>query len=157
MSATQYNDRDLGQFDSHRIAVSLQQFVPLPNRYRRVALRAEGVFTDADSDQSVPFYLQPTLGGARDLRGFREFRFRDRNAVLVGAEYQWEAWWALDIAIFAEAGTVAHKGRQLTLNSMEATYGVGFRFHSNRALVGRLDLAFSREGFIPLLRFDHVF
>jgi len=155
--ATQYNDRDLGRFDSRRIAVSLQQFVPLPNRYRRIALRAEAVFTDADSDQSVPFYLQPTLGGARDLRGFREFRFRDRNAVLVGAEYQWEAWWALDIAVFADAGTVAQKGNQLTLNSMEATYGVGFRFHSNRALVGRLDLAFSREGFVPLLRFDHVF
>jgi outer membrane protein assembly factor BamA len=157
VSATRYDDRDLGQFDSHRIAVSLQQFVPLLNRYRRVALRAEGVFTDADTGQSVPFYLQPTLGGARDLRGFREFRFRDRNAVLVGAEYQWEAWWALDVAFFAEAGTVAHKGRELTLNSMEGTYGVGFRFHSNGALVGRLDLAFSREGFIPLLRFDHVF
>ena len=51
----------------------------------------------------------------------------------------------------------AHRGSQLTLNSMEAAYGVGFRFHSNSALVGRLDLAFSREGFIPLLRFDHVF
>ena len=157
VSATQYHDRDLGQFDSHRIGVSLQQMVPLPNRYRRLALRAEAVFTGADSGQSVPFYLQPTLGGARNLRGFREFRFRDRNAVLVGAEYQWEAWWALDIAVFADAGTVASTRSQLTLNSMETTYGVGFRFHSNRAFVGRLDLAFSREGFIPLLRFDHVF
>jgi hypothetical protein len=156
-SATQYNDRDLGRFDSHRIGVSLQQIVPLPNRYRRLALRAEAAFTGADSDQTVPFYLQPTLGGARNLRGFREFRFRDRNAVLVGAEYQWEAWWALDVAFFADAGTVAYNRSQLTLNSMEAAYGVGFRFHSNRALVGRLDLAFSREGFIPLLRFDHVF
>jgi hypothetical protein len=157
VTAVQYTDRDLEQFDSRRIGVSLQQYVPLPDRYRRLALRGEAVFTDADSGQTVPFYLQPTLGGARNLRGFREFRFRDRNAVLVGAEYQWEAWWALDVAFFADAGTVAYKASQLTLNSMEVGYGVGFRFHSNRAFVGRLDLAFSREGFIPLLRFDHVF
>ena len=37
------------------------------------------------------------------------------------------------------------------------TYGVGFRIHSNSAFVARLDLAFSREGFIPLLRFEHAF
>ena len=43
------------------------------------------------------------------------------------------------------------------LRDMEVGYGVGFRFHSNRAFVGRLDLAFSREGFVPLLRFEHVF
>ena len=86
VTAVHYSDRDLEQFDSHRIGVSLQQLVPLPNRYRRLAVRGEAVFTDADSGQTVPFYLQPTLGGARNLRGFREFRFRDRNAVLVGAE-----------------------------------------------------------------------
>jgi len=37
------------------------------------------------------------------------------------------------------------------------SYGVGFRVHSNDAFVARLDLAVSREGFIPLLRFEHVF
>ena len=157
VSAAYFDDRDLGMFDFRRMDVALQQYLPLPNRYRRLALRAEGVFTDADAGRSVPFYLQPTLGGASDLRGFREFRFRDQNTLLVGAEYQWEAWWALDPAFFVDAGTVAPSRRQLSLGAMDVTYGVGFRFHSNRALVGRLDLAFSREGFIPLLRFDHVF
>ena len=47
--------------------------------------------------------------------------------------------------------------RDLSLSNMEVSYGIGFRFHSNSALVGRLDLAFSREGFVPLLRFEHVF
>jgi outer membrane protein assembly factor BamA len=105
----------------------------------------------------VPFYLQPTLGGARNLRGFREFRFRDNNSVLATAEYQWEAWWALDVALFADAGTVAPTRQLLSMRDVEVGYGVGFRFHSNKAFVGRLDLAFSKEGFIPLLRFEHVF
>lgn len=157
VSAAQFDDRDLGQFDFHRVDVSLQQYVPLASRYRVLALRAEGVFTNADSGQAVPFYLQPTLGGARNLRGFREFRFRDENSLLLGAEYRWEAWWALDGALFVDAGTVAPSRRGLSLGDMEVGYGIGFRFHSNSAIVTRLDLAFSREGFVPLLRFEHVF
>ena len=135
----------------------LQHYIPLPNRYRVLAFRAVGAFTEADSGQSVPFYLQPTLGGHRDLRGFRESRFRDNNTILLGAEYRWEAWWALDGAFFIDAATAGPTRKALSMNNVEVTYGVGFRFHSNSALAARLDLAFSREGFIPLLRFEHVF
>jgi outer membrane protein assembly factor BamA len=131
--------------------------VPLPDPYRLIALRANGVFTSADGDNAVPFYMQPTLGGGSHLRGFRELRFRDQNSVLLGAEYRWEAWWALDGALFVDAGTVAPSRRSLSLRDVELGYGIGFRLHSNRAFVTRLDLAFSREGFVPLLRFDHVF
>jgi len=157
VTAAKFDDRDLNRFDFHRIEVSLQQYVPLTDRYRILALRAEGVFTDGDHGQTVPFYFQPTLGGANDLRGYREFRFRDQNSLLLGAEYRWEAWWALDGALFVDAGTVAARRRDLSLNDMDVTYGIGFRFHSNSAVLGRLDLAFSREGFVPLLRFEHVF
>jgi Omp85 superfamily domain len=157
VALTQFADRDLGRYDFRRVDVALQHYVPLPDRYRLVALRAEGVFTNADSGKEVPFYLQPTLGGATHLRGFRESRFRDQNSVLVGAEYRWEAWWALDVALFADAGMVAPSRRSLSLREMEVGYGIGFRFHSNRAFVARLDLAVSHEGFVPLLRFEHAF
>ena len=80
-----------------------------------------------------------------------------RTACSLGAEYRWEAWWALDGALFVDAGTVAPSRRDLSLGDMEVGYGIGFRFHSNSAVVTRLDLAFSREGFVPLLRFEHVF
>jgi hypothetical protein len=154
---SRFDDRDLGTYDFNRVDVSLQQYVPLASRYRVLALRAEAVLTDTDAGHEVPFYLQPTLGGAKNLRGYREFRFRDRNSLLLGAEYRWEAWWALDAALFVDAGTVAPRRRDLSVSDMDVSYGIGFRFHSNRAVVGRLDLAFSREGFIPLLRFEHAF
>ena len=157
VALTKFDDRDLRRYDFYRVGVSLQQYVPLPDRYSLVALRAEGVFTNAASDKSVPFYLQPTLGGASHLRGFRESRFRDENSVLIGAEYRWEAWWALDAALFVDAGMVAPSRDRLSLREMEVSYGIGFRFHSNRAFVARLDLAFSREGFVPLMRFEHAF
>lgn len=157
VTATRFDDFELRQFDFYRLDVDVQQYIPLASRYRVLALRAAGAFTTADDGQSVPFYLQPTLGGHADLRGFRESRFRDNNTLLVGAEYRWEAWWALDAALFVDAGTVAPSRQQLSLRNTEVTYGVGFRFHSNKAVVARLDLAFSREGFIPILRFQHVF
>ena len=157
VAAAKFDDHDLGQFDFYRVDVHLQHYIPLASRYRVLAFRAIGAFTDADGGQSVPFYLQPTLGGHRDLRGFRESRFRDDNTLLLGAEYRWQAWWALDGALFVDAGTVAPSRQDLSLGNMDVSYGVGFRFHSNSALAGRLDLAFSREGFVPLLRFEHVF
>jgi len=157
VTAAKFDDHDLGQFDFYRVDVHLQHYIPLASRYRGLAFRAIGAFTTADSGQSVPFHLQPTLGGHRDLRGYRESRFRDNNTFLLGAEYRWQAWWALDGAFFVDAGTVAPTRQDLSLRNTEVSYGVGFRFHSNSALVGRLDLAFSKEGFIPLLRFEHVF
>jgi hypothetical protein len=157
VGVTNFDDRNQGLYNFYRVDVNVQQYVPLPDRYRLIALRARGVFTTADSDSTVPFYLQPTLGGASHLRGFRESRFRDQNAVLLGAEYRWEAWWALDVALFADAGVVAPTRERLSWRETEVGYGLGFRFHSNRAFAARLDLAFSREGFIPLLRFEHAF
>ena len=154
---SQYHDRDLDAYGFRRVEVDLQQYVPLWSRYRVLALRAKAVVTDTDAGNQVPFYFQPTLGGAHDLRGFREFRFRDQNSWLIGAEYRWEAWWALDPAFFVDAGTVAHRRHDLSVDDMDVTYGVGFRIHSNSAVRARLDLAFSKEGFIPLLRFEHVF
>ena len=152
-----FQDQDLDAFNFRRVEVDVQQYVPLPNRYRTLAFRATGVFTDAEAGNQVPFYYQPTLGGAQELRGFREFRFRDQNSLLLTAEYRWEAWWALDGALFVDAGKVAASRHDLSFRDLDVSYGIGFRFHSNDAFVARLDLARSREGFIPLLRFEHVF
>jgi outer membrane protein assembly factor BamA len=91
------------------------------------------------------------------LRGFREFRFRDRNSILLTAEYRWQAWWALDGAVFVDAGQVATRRQDFRLSQFDVSYGFGLRIHSNSAFRARLDLAFSREGFIPLLRFEHAF
>jgi outer membrane protein assembly factor BamA len=99
----------------------------------------------------------PDLGGAQRLRGFREFRFRDLNSVLATAEYRWEAWWALDMSVFVDGGKVAARRADIDLSDWEGSYGLGLRFHSKKAFTFRLDLAFSREGFIPLFRAEHIF
>ncbi len=104
----------------------------------------------------MPFYYMPTLGGGDRLRGFREGRFTDNNSLLLTAEYRWEAWWPLDMALFVDAGQVADDESDLTKN-LEVTYGFGFRFHNTEAVVFRLDFGFSDEGFIFFLRYTNVF
>ena len=157
LTFSDYQDRDLDSYDFQEYKVELHQYIPLPNRYRILALRAATVLTDTRSDQQVPFYYMPTLGGHRDLRGFREFRFRDQNSLVLSAEYRWEAWWALDGALFVDAGQVAARRQDLSLKQLDFTYGFGLRFHSNKAFVFRFDFCFSKEGFIPMLRWENAF
>ena len=157
VTLSNYDDRNLSAYGFRSVTVDAQHYVPLPNKYRVVALHTAVVMTDADAGQQVPFYYQPTLGGSQQLRGFREFRFRDQNSLVMSAEYRWEASWMLDAAVFVDAGKVAATRSDLNLRDLATSYGVGLRIHSNSAFVARLDLAFSREGFIPLLRFEHVF
>ena len=80
-----FHDQDLDAFDFWRAEVDVQHYLPLPQNDRVLALRATGVITDPEAGHQVPFYYQPTLGGKNTLRGFREFRFRDRNSLLLTA------------------------------------------------------------------------
>jgi len=101
--------------------------------------------------------MQPSLGGSEDLRGFREFRFRDRNLMVMNAEYRWEAFSGLDLALFADAGKVFHNSRQLNLRDLEKSYGFGFRFNTAKSVFWRIDTAFGNEGPRVFLKFGHVF
>ncbi len=77
--------------------------------------------------------------------------------MLATAEYRWEAWWAIDMALFAEAGKVASRRADIDFSDWELGYCLGFHFHDSKDFTIRLDLAFSREAFIPLIRVEHVF
>ena len=152
-----YSDRDLDRFNFRRYELDAQQYVPFDNGYKVLAVASNVVLTDTDGNNTVPFYFMPDLGGRQSLRGFRERRFRDRNSIFASAEYRWEAWWALDVAVFADAGKVAARRSDINLKDLEGSYGIGFRFHTKKAFAFRLDIARSREGFLPIFTAQHVF
>jgi outer membrane protein assembly factor BamA len=152
-----YSDRDLDRLNFRRYEFDAQQYIPFDNGYKVVALASNVVLTDTDGNNAVPFYFMPELGGRQRLRGFREHRFRDRNSIFASAEYRWEAWWAMDVALFADAGKVAARRSDINLKDLESTYGIGFRFHTRKAFTFRLDLAHSREGFLPIFSAHHAF
>jgi outer membrane protein assembly factor BamA len=154
---TWYSDRTLSLYSFRRLDVEAQQYIPFFNLRRVIALRGKSVLTYAESGQRVPFYLQPTLGGSEDLRGFRPFRFYDDNMIALNAEYRWESFSGLDMALFADAGKVFHRRAQWNLRDMEGAFGVGWRFNVRNNVFMRIDVGFSHEGYQVWIKFNNVF
>jgi hypothetical protein len=153
-----YADLDGDLYSFQRLEADLQHYVPLLRNRRVLAFRALASVSDADTGARVPFYLQRTLGGPDDLRGFRRFRFRDQHALLLQAEYRWEIFTAVDGALFYDAGKVASRIEDLNLRDLESDYGIGFRFGTQNGVFLRIEGAFgSREGKHFVFRFGHVF
>jgi outer membrane protein assembly factor BamA len=153
-----FQDRELDRYDFRRFETDIQQYVPLLKDRRVLALRAHASLSDTAAGHEVPFYFQRTLGGPDDLRGFRRFRFRDRNLLLLQAEYRWEIFTAVDGAIFYDAGKVFSRREDLDLRDLESDYGIGFRFGTVNGVFLRVEGAFgSRGGAHYVFRFGHVF
>lgn len=154
---TWYKDNKFDAYGFRRLDIDLQQYIGFLNRTRVIALRAKTTLTDTDRDGQIPFYLQPILGGSDDLRGYRPFRFSDRNSMILNAEYRWEIFSGLDGAIFADAGKVFPRRGFLNFRDLESSVGFGLRFNARNATAVRADVGFSHEGFQVWFKFNDAF
>jgi outer membrane protein assembly factor BamA len=150
-----FRDQSFGTSDFRRLDLEAQQYIPVLNQRRVFALRARSSMTW--SDAPIPFYMQPSLGGGEDLRGFRPFRFRGDNLMLMNAEYRWEIFSGLDMAVFADAGKVYDRKTDLSFRNLETNVGFGFRANQRNRTFLRLDVAFSHEGFQVWVKFNNLF
>jgi hypothetical protein len=141
-----YRARDGLPYSFERIDLDLTQHVPLVRANWVLAFRAAASLTSAESDHDVPFFLMPSLGSGTALRGFDNFRFRDRQSLLFTGEYRWRPSRFLDMAVFYETGRVAPRLDAMRLRDFERSYGIGARFHAPAATVLRFELARSHEG-----------
>ncbi len=146
VTSTRYEDTGLSVHDFTRIVGDIKGYVPFGSRNRVLALRLRTSHSIADDGKRVPFYLMETLGGAKDVRGFREYRFRDTRNLLVSAEYRWEVWNYVDFSLFFDAGKVFDDPSEFNFEKMHTGYGFGVRAHAPPNFVLRFDLAKSTEG-----------
>ncbi len=143
-----YLDLDEGTYTHRKLALEGQHFFPYFNKQRVVALfvRARFAYAGGD-DRVVPFYLLPQLGGNFELRGFNQYRFSDNNAFMAAVEHRWYVFSGLEMAAFADAGkTVPQKGH-VDFSQLNYSGGLGLRARVRGAVVLRMDVAASREGF----------
>jgi hypothetical protein len=152
-----YSDIRRDAFSFERVDLEAQQYIPFFNERRVIALRGRVEATSPREGNRVPFYLQPTLGGSEDLRGFRPFRFYDNNAVILNGEYRWEVFSGLDMALFVDAGKVFNEWQQINYRNLETDAGFGFRFNVRNDVFMRIDTGFSHEGFQIWVKFNNVF
>jgi outer membrane protein assembly factor BamA len=142
MSFAAFHDQSFSRYSFRRIEADAAHWIPLGRSV--LALRGR-MDVSQDGGHEIPFYLLPTLGGANSLRGYRDYRFRDRDSLLVTAEYRWPIVHMLDAAVFYDAGTVAATMSRLTRH-LKSDYGAGVRVHTARHMLFRVDVARSNEG-----------
>jgi hypothetical protein len=155
----EYSDLDFDRYSFRAVDLLVQQFVPIFDKKRVFAVqgRLQSAATDSGAGQIVPFYFKPTLGGSTSHRGFNDYRFRDDAVVYLNAEYRWEAFSGLDMALFSDWGTVAPNVGQLRWSELQNAYGIGFRFNTYKAVWFRVDIGFGGEGVQTFFKFSKAF
>jgi outer membrane protein assembly factor BamA len=148
LDGARYDDQTLEKYDSFKVVGEAGAIIPLGYRNRRIALRFRTAHMQADSGEEVPFYLMETIGGAKTLRGYSEFRFRDTRNLLLNMEYRWELIPFIDFAFFADTGKVFRNFEDFNLKDLHWGAGWGIRVHAPGDMFFSIDLAGSPEGFV---------
>lgn len=155
---TKYWDQtEADQFNFWVIDGIIDQYWPYANRSRVFALHLQGTYAFVDEGQEVPFYMQPTLGGNDNLRGFQRYRFHANNRFYVNFEHRWHSFAGMDVALFVDAGKVANNARLLYREDMRFNGGLGFRFKLAEVVIMRIDQAYGNEGYRFMWTFSNIF
>jgi hypothetical protein len=126
-------------FDFSRVEAEALKLVPLMEERWTLALHGWGVFTGAIDDQTVPFFMMPTLGGNSSLRAEHAYRFADRHMLLTTIESRLHLTEHLDGALFVDAGSVAARVGDLDVSTRNV--GGGIRLHTRTKTLARLDIS----------------
>lgn len=145
-----YDDRTDGLHTFDRYEGEAAAFVPLAGSRVVFALHGWMVRTETEAGRSVPFYLQPSLGGVNTLRSYSDYRFHDNNMLVANAELRVALMTHVDVAMFADAGNVAARAEDLDL--ARRSYGAGLRLHTRRETFASLDFANGDEGWRVMFR-----
>lgn len=155
-----YADQDLSRYSFRRLDIEVRQRFALLGALRRLTLHGRLATTSTGSGTSdVPFYLMPTLGGfdlpqgpgdqtigsdgtMATLRGFTNYRFRDRHLLLLQAEYRMPLWGPIDLSVFGDAGKVASTRGDLNLEDLRRNMGLGLSIMRGPSTAVRLDVGF---------------
>lgn len=95
----------------------------------------------------APFYLLSQMGGAKLMRGLYEGRYRDRNVVVIQAEYRVPLFWRVIACGFAGAGEVLPDMHDFDREHIVYTWGGGLRFKlkQEQTFNVRFDIGFSKN------------
>jgi outer membrane protein assembly factor BamA len=140
----------------HRFVMDLRRFVPI-SRTERLAFRAQTTFTHQSSSSDIPFFMLPIVGGTNTVRGFDQYRFRDRAALVLNAEYRRPLLAFLDAVVFVDAGRVYSHNRDISLRDLRTSGGIGARVKFGKRVFFGVDLAASHEGTHLRVRSTHMF
>ncbi|MCA9729788.1 MAG: hypothetical protein KC729_19045, partial [Candidatus Eisenbacteria bacterium] len=141
----------------------LEQFLPLWFTERALAFRGYiGYF--AASTTKIPFQRLYTNDEPDQLRGFDDYRWRDRGIVNATLEYRWPVWalntlqgTGVDAYLLSDVGQVFHTRQQIDRRNVTVSYGGGLRIVTGTGFKGRLEIAHSKEETVFRITSDQLF
>jgi hypothetical protein len=161
VAVEEVRDHDAGVYNFHRLEAEVQQRFRGLRAGQRLTLH--GLMSVTNPSAAVPFYLQYTLGGGGGLSAFRpntigsdgtfdtlrsyaNYRFRDRDLLLMQAEYRMPIHGPVDATVFYDAGQVASRAGNLFTAPKSGT-GFSVSYMRNGEALVRLDVGYgSGEG-----------
>lgn len=125
-----YHDWQEHQFSFRRFDADLKNKFAFGDNKNEIRIRGRLSFAETRAGQRVPFYLMETLGGSNirgddTLRGFRDYRFRDRDLALLQLEYLRTVYGPIDLIAFYDTGKVAPSLSRFDEGRLRHTYGLG--------------------------------
>jgi hypothetical protein len=141
-----YADTD-SAFGFELINYEAVQHIPILREAWVISLRGRVQTTSLKEDQQIPYFMLPALGSGSTLRAYPSWRFRDRNSLLLQAEWRVIVNRALDLGFFYDTGKVTAHTSDLSLDGLKSNFGVGARFHSPVATPLRVEIAHGSDGF----------
>lgn len=96
-------------------------------------LRSHIVASNTGTGSTVPFYLQPTIGGSDidsrpSLRAYPNYRFRAPDAMFVQTDYSVPVHGAVGLLLFYDAGTVGQNFSSLSFAHFRQDGGTGVTY-----------------------------
>jgi len=142
-----------------RLELEAQERFPFAGNDWQLTLHGRMSSSMAAADQLVPFYLMDTLGGADNLRGFKEaiigsdettstlrsfesFRFRDNTTLFFQPELRKRVISQVFVSVFADIGAVAPTVRELSGANFHHGVGIALSVFKVNSMAVRLDFAF---------------
>lgn len=94
---------------------------------------------------NTPWGMLPTFGGSKNMRGYYEGRFRDKNEMDFTIELRQHVWRRNGIALWVGAGTIFPRFAEMRLRHVLPNFGIGYRWQFKPRINVRLDLGFGRH------------
>jgi len=153
-------DHSTGRHDFHRWETEVLQRIPGVRSGQRLTLH--GLVASTNTNANVPYYMLYTLGGSgglkafrpdllgtdgtqATLRGYRNYRFRDRDLLLMQAEYRIPLHRHVHSTVFVDSGQVAPQVAGL-FRDIKTTTGFSLSYMNKGKTLGRMDVGFGGEG-----------
>lgn len=121
-SCTAFNTHFGSTYNDFKSTMDVRYFRKL---FKNTVIAAQ-IYSYSNNGQ-VPIKELAALGGANNLRGFYQGRFRDNNMTTAIAEYRVPVYKRFSACVFGGIGNVYRRLRDISMNSVKHSFGGGMR------------------------------